>query len=130
MIGLDTNILVRFLAEDDPIQSPKAAQIIGRLTEEVPGFVSVVVMAETAWVLERVYGLKSHEIAKAIERMLQTGVLNIECEQAVFAAMIVLKSGLGSFTDALIGELGARAGCTHTITFDRKACRLPGFELA
>jgi len=129
MIGLDSNILVRYLTQDDPIQSPKATAIIERrLTEENPGFVCIVAMAETVWVLDRAYGLAMHEIAAAIERMLQTDVLVVENEQEVFTAMIALKEGHGSFADALIVALGARVGCSRTLTFDRKALRLPGFE--
>jgi len=129
VIGLDTNILVRYLAQDDPVQSPKATELIERrLSEENPGFVSVVAMVETAWVLDRAYGLADREIAAAIERTLQADVLVVEDEQEVFAAMIALREGHGSFADALIGGLGGRAGCTHTLTFDQKASRLPGFE--
>jgi predicted nucleic-acid-binding protein len=73
-------------------------------------------MAETAWVLERVYGLRGEELAAAIERMLQVDVLVLESEQEIFAAMIALKEGLGSFADALIGALGAEVGCSHTVT--------------
>jgi predicted nucleic-acid-binding protein len=130
MIGLDTNILVRYLAQDDPVQSPLAMEIIEtRLSEQEPGFVSVVAMVETVWVLDRAYGLAAREIARAIERMLQIDVLAIEKEQEVFTAMIALKDGRGSFADALIGALGAAAGCSHTLTFDRQAARLLGFEL-
>lgn len=131
MIGLDTNILVRYLTQDDPVQSAKATEILEhRLTEKNPGFVSVVAMVETVWVLDRAYSLTAQEIATAIERLLQVDVLAIENEQEVFTAMVVLKQGRGSFADALIAELGARVGCTRTLTFDRKAIRLPGFELA
>ncbi len=130
MIGLDTNILVRYLTQDDPIQSPKAREIIERrLTEEKPGFVSIVAMVETVWVLERAYRLTPHEIVGAVERMLQTDVLVVENEQEVFTAMIALKDGQGSFADAVIAALGARMGCSCTLIFDRKALRLPGFEL-
>ena len=94
MIGLDTKILVRYLTQDDPIQSPKATEIIERrLTETKPGFVSVVAMVETVWVLDRAYGLASQDIAAAIERMLQVGVLVIEKEQKVFAAMDCAQTG-------------------------------------
>jgi len=130
MIGLDTNILVRYLPQDDPVQSPEATELIEqRLSEENPGFVSIVVMVETVWVLDRAYGLADHAIAAAIERALRADVLVVESEQEVFAAMIALKEGHGSFADALIGAVGARAGCSHTMTFDRKASRLPGFKL-
>ena len=137
MIGLDTNILVRYLTQDDPSQSAKAREVIEqRLTDENPGFVSIVAMVETVWVLERAYKLTPLEIASAVERMLQTDVLIVENEQEVFTAMTALKKGQGSFADALITALGARqgcsrtlTGCSRTLTFDQKALRLPGFEL-
>ena len=130
MIGLDTNILVRYLTQDDPIQSPKAREIIERrLSEESPGFVSIVAMVETVWVLERAYGLTPHEVVGAVERMLQTDVLVVEHEQEVFTAMVALKDGRGSFADAIIAALGTRMGCSCTLTFDRKAPKLPGFEI-
>jgi predicted nucleic-acid-binding protein len=130
MIGLDTDILVCYLTQDDPVQSPQATQIIERkLTVENPGFVSIVAMVETVWVLERAYGLATHEIAAAVERMLQTDVLVVENEQEVFTAMIALKEGRGSFADAIIAALGARASCFYTLTFDHKALRLSGFKL-
>ena len=131
MIGLDTNVLVRYLTQDDPVQSPKATAIIERrLTETNPGFVSVVAIVETVWVLERAYDLDAQDIAAAVERVLQTDVLTVESEQEVFTAMTALKERQGEFADALIAALGARAGCSHTVTFDRKALRLSGFALA
>jgi len=129
MIGLDTNILVRYLTQDDPIQSPKAREVLERrLTEENPGFISIVAMVETVRVLERSYGLTTDEIVGAVERVLQTDVLIVENEQEVFTAMIALKEGQGSFADAVIAGLGARMGCSCTLTFDQKALRIPGFE--
>jgi predicted nucleic-acid-binding protein len=130
MMGLDTNVLIRYLTQDDPIQSAKASEILERrLTPKNPGFVSIVAMVETVWVLVRAYGLTAQEIATAVERLLQVEVLAIENEQEVFTAMVAVKQGRGSFADALIAELGARAGCTRTLTFDQKALRIPGFEL-
>jgi len=130
MIGLDTNIVVRYLAQDDPVQSPKATKIIERrLNEDEPGFVSLVTIAETVWVLDRLYGLSNQEIAHAIERMLQADSLVIQNEQEVFTTMIALKSGSGTFADALIASLGIWAGCSSTLTFDKKATRIKGFEL-
>ena len=97
MIGLDTNILVRYLVQDDPEQSARATEILERrLTEKNPGFVSVVAMVETVWVLDRAYFLTAQEIATAIERLLQVDVLAIENEQEVFTAMVALKQERGS----------------------------------
>ena len=130
MIGLDSNVVVRYLAQDDAVQSAKATQLFEHgLTEEEPGFVSVVTMAETAWVLERIYRLTAGELAAAIERMLEVNVLVVESEQEVFTATTAVKEGRGSFADALIGALGAKMGCSHTVTFDRKALRLPDLQL-
>ena len=129
MIGIDTNVLVRYLAQDDPAQAAVATDLIEkRLSALNPGFISVVVMAETAWVLARSYRLRGDEIATAIERMLQSDWLIVENEQEVFAAMTAIKDGRGEFADALIVALGAAAGCSCTVTFDREALRLPGFE--
>lgn len=130
MIGLDSNVLIRYLVQDDPVQSRKAAEVFERLlSEENPGFVSVVAIVETVWVLDRTYGLTKDEVARAIERVLQASVLVIENEQEVFTAMVAFKEGKGSFADALIVSLGAKAGCSHTLTFDRKALRISGFAL-
>ncbi len=129
MIGLDTNVLVRYLTQDDPIQSRAATEVIERrLTAQNPGYISIVAMVETVWVLDRAYRLAAGKIAAAVERMLQADTFVVENEQEVFTAMIALKKGL-SFADAIIAALGAKAGCSFTLTFDRKALRLPGFKL-
>ena len=130
MIGLDSNILVRYLTQDDPIQSAKATEIIEqRLTEENPGFVSVVAMVETVWVLDRAYGLSNPRNrrgcrAHAPDRRPELWRTSRKSSRA----MIALKEGKGSFADAVIAALGSRAGCSCTLTFDRKALRLSGFE--
>jgi predicted nucleic-acid-binding protein len=128
MIGLDTNILVRYLVQDDPVQSAKATQLIERrLTAENPGFISIVAMVETVWVLGRAYDFTSQEVAAAVERMLQAETLVVENEQEVFSAMMALKDGWGQFADAIIAALGTKAGCSCTFTFDQKALRLAEF---
>ena len=111
MIGLDTNVLVRYLAQDHPLQSARATRLIEeQLTERNPGFLSVVTMVETVWVLGRAYGLSDRQVAATIERVLQTDVLVVENEQEVFAATIALRRGAPSFADALIAALGNTAG--------------------
>jgi predicted nucleic-acid-binding protein len=130
MIGLDTNILVRYFAQDDPVQSRRATVLIeGHLTEQAPGFISVVALAETMWVLKRAYGLTEKEIAAVLERVLQADTLVAEHEAAVATALSALWEGYSSFADALIGAINTQAGCSQTVTFDRKAARLPGFRI-
>lgn len=125
------NVLVRYLAQDDPLQSSRATRLFEqRLTDEEPGFISLVTLVETVWVLDRAYRLSMAEIAAAIERLLQADTLIVQNEQQVFTAMIALKSGKASFADALIGAVSAWAGCRYTLTFDRKAARLEEFRLA
>jgi predicted nucleic-acid-binding protein len=130
MMGIDANILVRYVMQDDAVQSPKAAEVMERrLTEDDPGFISIVAMAETVWVLARTYSLSNVELAAAVERMLESDLLVVENAQEVWIAMTAVRDGRASFADALIAELGASAVCSRTLTFDRKAARLPGFEL-
>lgn len=131
MIGLDTNILVRYFAQDDFLQSRRATEIIEQdLTISNPGFVSLVTMAETAWVLDHSYGMSRRETIETVERMLQANTLIVQNEQEVFTALTALDNEIGSFADALIGALGNWAGCTKTLTFDRRASKLPNFQLA
>ena len=118
MIGLDTNVVVRYLTQDDPVQSPQASRIMEKRLS-----------AANPWVLDHAYGFAPTEIAAAIERILQADTLVVENEQEVFAATVALRKGSGGFADALIGAIGVKAGCSRTLTFDRKAARLPGFAL-
>ena len=130
MIGFDTKILVRYLAQDDPIQSPRATRIVDHLfTEDHPGFISLVTIAETVWALRSIYRMPDDAVATAIEQLLQADTLFIQNEREVFTAMMALRTGEASFPDALIGALGAWAGCTTTLTFDKKAARLSSFRL-
>jgi len=130
MNALDTNILIRYLTQDDPFQSRKAIELIERrFTPQRPGFISLVTMAETVWVLGSIYELPNRKIADTVERLLQADSFQVQNEQQVFTAMIALRMGRGSFADALIGALGAWAGCDSTFTFDKKALRIAGFEL-
>ena len=128
MTGLDTNILMRYLTQDDGIQTPIATRILEEeLTELNPGFVSLVTIAELVWVLRTFYQWSGLEIADVLQRFLQADNIVFQNPQEVFTAVTVLKRGSGSFGDALIAGLGQWAGCTTTLTFDVKASRLDGF---
>jgi predicted nucleic-acid-binding protein len=130
LTGLDANVLLRYFAADDPVQFVKAKEIMEQhLTEDEPGYISVVAMVELVSVLRSRYKLTPTELALGVQTLLQADTLVVQEEQAVYLAMRALKSGLGSFSDVLIAELGARAGCGATLTFDRKAARLDGFQL-
>lgn len=131
MIGLDTNVLLRYLVQDDAMQSPRAAEIIERrLTQQDPGFVSLVSILEIAWVLASLFKRSREEVANHIEMILAADTLEVQNEQEVYQAVIALRSGSGTFEDALIGALGSWRGCSATLTFDQNAARrMHGFQL-
>jgi predicted nucleic-acid-binding protein len=130
MIGVDTNVLVRYIVADDEDQTRRAAAFLeGAFSVDDPGFVSVVVLVELVWVLERTYRFSPDEIAGAIESVLRAEPLRTDRRAEVVEALGVFQTKQGSCADALIATLAERAGCAHVVTFDRKAARLPGFRL-
>jgi predicted nucleic-acid-binding protein len=131
MIGLDTNVLLRYLVQDDPAQSARATEVIERrLTKAEPGFLSLVCILEIVWVLGSLYKRSRGEIVGHIEMILAADTLEVQNEQEVYQAVIALRNGSGAFEDALIGALGAWRGCSATLTFDQDAAkRLNGFQL-
>ena len=129
MIGLDTNIILRYLLQDDPKQARQANEIFERqLSEQDPGFLTVATVLEIVWVLRGLLKQNSSQIASHLQNLLAADSLEVQNEQQVFDAMFALKHGTGEFEDALIGSLNAWAGCSHTLTFDRRAARLPHFH--
>jgi predicted nucleic-acid-binding protein len=131
MIALDTNVLLRYLVQDDPAQSARATEIIERrLSARNPGFVSLVCILEIVWVLGSLYKRTRREIAQHIEMILAADALEVQNEQEVYQAVVALRNGTGTFEDALIGSIGTWRGCSATLTFDETAAkRLHGFRL-
>lgn len=130
MIGLDTNVVVRFLAQDDPAQSPIATRFMSRLTRERPGFISAIVLAEISWVLSRAYKASREDIAGAVEGLLRATELMVENAEAAYRALAVyLASTSVEFADALIAQSAALAGAGETVTFDRSAAAEAGMRL-
>lgn len=123
MIGLDTNVLVRYLAQDDPKQSRQAALLIESLTPANPGFVSTVALVEALWVMEVAYGAARTRLAEIVEVLLQTDALIVEAAELVWRALYSYRSGKADFSDHLIHQVGKAAGCEFTATFDRAAAR-------
>jgi len=128
LIGVDTNILVRYLVEDDAVQTEMAADFLERRSSPArPAFVNRVVVAEVVWVLERVFRYPRHLIADNLSELLRTASIRVEDVDDVAEALGLYRDGAG-FTDALIGVSNARQGCSATATLDRKARRLSMFE--
>lgn len=130
MIGLDTNVVLRYLLQDDPRQVWQANEIFERrLSEREPGFLSLVCVLEIVWVLRSLLRQGAVEIAGHLEHLLAADSLVVQNEQQVFEAAFALKRGTGEFEDALIVALNAWAGCEKTLTLDRRSGRLTGFEV-
>jgi predicted nucleic-acid-binding protein len=131
MLGIDTNVLVRFLVRDEDIQFDKARRLIRR--EAAAGrrvFVGQLVLLETEWVLRSRYAVPKDQIIAAISGLLDSTDVQFEDEPAVEQAIFVWKDSAADFADCLIGARNRRLGCRATATFDVKASRLPGFIAA
>lgn len=131
MLGVDTNILVRFLVRDEEAQFERARKLIKR--EVAAGgsvFVSQLVLLETEWVLRSRYSLPKNQIIAAVSGLLDAADVQFEDEPAVEEALFVWKDAAADFADCLIGARNRRLGCRATATFDAKASRLPGFVAA
>lgn len=129
MIGIDTNVLVRYLAQDDEAQSAAASQIIDGLSTELPGYISQVVLVETVWVLVRSYKMPRATLVEVIEMLLRTRELVIESAEVGYLALATFRSSNADFSDALIAHGGRLAGCRETVTFDRRAALATGMQL-
>ena len=131
MIGLDTNVVVRYLAQDDAKQSAAASRLFEEvLSPEDPGFVSAIVLCELAWVLAECYGADRARIRGALEGLLAARQIAVETPDIVRRALRAWADSGADFADALLGEVAAAHGAAKTLTFDRAAAKLPGFELA
>jgi predicted nucleic-acid-binding protein len=129
MIGLDTNVLVRYIMQDDPTQSPKATKLIEALSVDDPGFVSIVSVVELGWVLSSSYGLTREQLTQAYETLLRTTEIVIDRADHLLKALRVFKATSADLADCLIECAGARAGCVCTMTFDTGAAKVAGMTL-
>lgn len=128
MTGLDTNVLVRFLVQDDAAQAKAAQELMATFTEAEPGFICREVLVELVWVLERAYALSRADIAQTIDGLLEARELVIETGDRAAIAVDRYRKGGAGFADQMIALAGQGAGCGKTVTFDRKAAGLPGMS--
>ena len=129
MTGLDTNVVVRYIMQDDAKQSAKATALIESLTTEAPGFVSLVSVVELGWVLSSSYGLAREQVAQTIDLLLRTKQVVVDRADQVLSALRVFKAGSADFADCLIERAAASAGCDRTMTFDVAAAKTAGMTL-
>jgi len=130
VIGLDTNVLLRYFAGDDPAQSRTAARLIDRtLGPEAPGHVSLISLAELVWVLRSSYAADRAEVAAVVTQLLVGPQFVVQESEAVWIAVDTFEQTGVDFSDALIAALDRRSGCDHTVSFDRRATKIPGIVM-
>lgn len=129
MIGLDTNVLVRYIMQDDPKQSPKATRLVESLTSEEPGFVPLVAIVELVWVLASSYGLSRHQLVDALDLLLRSKEIVVDRADLVLQAQRRFAQGGADFADCLIERIAQAHGCQATMTFDAGAAKAAGMRL-
>jgi predicted nucleic-acid-binding protein len=130
MIGLDTNILVRYLTQDDPDQSRKATHEIEKgLSAGQMFFIADIVMCKLVWVLETAYGYDRQEIVLVLDNILRTRQFQFENKDLLWKSLAYYRNKKGDFADHLIGQAGHKAGCRETLTFDAGLRNFPVFRV-
>jgi predicted nucleic-acid-binding protein len=129
MIGLDTNVLVRYIMQDDLKQSPLATRLVESRSVESRGFVPLVSVVELFWVMSSAYELDRGQLIAALEGLLRTKELVVERAEIVWKALRIFQTANVDFADCLIERSSAAAGCERTMTFDRGAAKNAGMTL-
>ena len=129
MIGLDTNVLVRYIMQDDAKQSRLATELLDTLSPEAPGFFAQVSVVELVWVLQSCYGLDRTQLVAALEGILRTKEVSVENADVVWRATRRYRDSSADFADCLIERAADAAGCAKTMTFDRGAAKSGGMVL-
>jgi predicted nucleic-acid-binding protein len=129
MIGLDTNVLVRFVMQDDARQAAKANRLFEALTEAEPGYIGLVAILEFAWVLSASYGLERAQVAEALELLVATRQLVVEQSQHVIFALRTYAETKADFADCLLANLARARGCERIVTFDAGAAKHAGMQI-
>jgi predicted nucleic-acid-binding protein len=130
VIGIDTNVLVRYLVQDDLAQAKAATRLIERTcTKDAPGFLNHLVLCETIWVLEGCYDQPKATLVKTIEQILRVAQFRVDEPQLVWQALEDYRDHQADFADYLLSRINRNRDCTTTMTFDREASKSAEFTL-
>lgn len=130
MIGLDTNVLLRFYLADDPQQTAVVQALFDGLSEDRPGYVNMITLVELIWTLRVRFGIDRDRVAAVVSGLLESRDIVVEDEAIVEVALDHAMRVKAELPDLLIALRNIEAGCQSTLTFDRKAAdRIPGMEL-
>ncbi|TAK89891.1 MAG: PIN domain-containing protein [Burkholderiaceae bacterium] len=125
MIGIDTNVLMRYIAQDDPAQSRRATAFIeNECSPTTPGFVGLLVLAEVVWVSESVYEASREEVAHILRRILGIRQLVVEDAETAWKALRLFEASQADFSDCLIACSASKAGCESVVSFDKQAAKM------
>jgi predicted nucleic-acid-binding protein len=128
MIGIDTNVLLRILLQDDPEQSDRAVRLIKSRTAQEAVLINPIVLAEAVWTIRRKLGGGRNDIAPQIEQLLDTQGFEVMYAEAARRALDVYRAGKADFADYLVAEINAEIGCRTTFTFDKEAVKGPKYS--
>jgi predicted nucleic-acid-binding protein len=129
MIGLDTNVILRYFVTDDPKQAYEAESLIDAFTPSAPGWIGVTALAELIWALKSIYRFNQEGVIGVVETLLASDDLVIEQSDDMRRALWLYRIGKADFADCMIAVTARTAGCSKTVTFDRIAARDAGMEL-
>jgi predicted nucleic-acid-binding protein len=129
MIGLDTNVVVRYIAQDDDVQSAKATQLIESLSIEKQGFITIVSIVELIWVMQGCYKATKQECIAILQTLLHTREILLENAEVIAMATQQYIASNADFADCLIERSAKYAKCTCTMTFDSNAAKTAGMLL-
>lgn len=128
--GIDTNVLIRYIVQDDPEQSEKATRFLEKkCTVDNPGHIAGIVLCEIVWVLKRAYGYPKKDIVEVLHSILSTAEFSIESPAIAWEAFRQYNSGSVDLSDYLLGQLNKASGCITTMTFDQEAGKSDHFQL-
>ncbi len=124
MIGLDTNILVHYITQDNPEQALRASQVIEQsCSRKSPGRIALIVLCELVWVLCRAYGYSKQQVITVLDQILITAELEIENEELARKSLEAWRNGSADYSDYLLVLSNQDAGCELTYSFDSQLAR-------
>lgn len=129
MTGIDTNVLVRYIMQDDPRQAMAASAFLDSLSKENPGFVGLVTVAEVCWVLMRRYKLNRDQLAGAMDWLINAASVQLENQKMVADALLLFEETNADFADCLVSLSAKAAGCASIVTFDLRSSKVLGMTL-
>ena len=129
MIGLDTIVLVRFFARDHIVETRLADRVMGSLSADSPGWLSLPVLMELVWVMSHTYRVSREGIVSILGQLASRDQIVIEQADIVRTTLGLFGGGKAGFADCLIAASARAAGCSRTRTFDKIAARDAGMQL-